>query len=77
MAMTTMVAGALAAASWGKSMAKETQESACVVAMAMAALANFLVSSLNLIYIAGGQRMANNLSMKKSSISGNRYLDYS
>ncbi len=76
MAMTMMGARALAAASWGKSVAKETGESACAVAMATAALADFLVSSLNLIYIAGGRRMADNLSTKKSSICGNQYLDY-
>ncbi len=74
--MTMMVARALAAASWGKSVAKETQESACAVAMTMVALADFLVSSSNLISIARGRIMADNLSMKKSSICGNRYLDY-
>jgi hypothetical protein len=71
MAMTTMVARALAAASWGKSVAKETQESMCAVAMATAALADFLVSISNLISIAGGRRIPDNLSMKKSSIHGN------
>jgi hypothetical protein len=76
MAMMMMVASALAAVSWGKSMAKETQESACAVAMTMATLADFLVSSLNLISIAGGRRIPINLSIKKSSICGNQYLDY-
>ncbi len=55
MAMMMMVARALAAASWGKSMAKETRESTCAVAMATAALADFLVSSSNLISIAWGR----------------------
>jgi hypothetical protein len=76
MAMTMMVARALAAASWGKSVAEETQESGCPVAMATAALADFSVSSLNLISIAGGRSIPDNLSMKKSSICGNQYLDY-
>ncbi len=76
MAMRMMVTRALAAASWGKSVAKETQESTCAVTMATAALADFSVSSFNLISIAGGYRMANNVSMKESSICGNRYLDY-
>ena len=77
-----MVAIALAIARLGDSEAKETRASACAVAMATAALADFSVSSSNLISIAGGGRKAvirdesNNLSMKKSSIGGNRYLDY-
>jgi hypothetical protein len=77
-----MVAIALAIARLGDSEAKETQVSACAVAMATAALEAFSVSCSNLISIAGGGRKAviqdesNNLSMKKSSIDGNRYLDY-
>ena len=35
-------------------MAKETQESACMAAMATSALLDFSVSSSNLIYIAVG-----------------------
>jgi hypothetical protein len=54
--MTMMVARALAAAREGKSVAKETRENACAVAMATAALAALSVSSLNLISIEGGQR---------------------
>jgi hypothetical protein len=77
-----MVAIALAIARLGDSEAKETRESVCAVAMATTALADFSVSSSNLISIAGSGRLAmirdesNNLSMKKSSIDGNRYLDY-
>jgi hypothetical protein len=47
--------------------------------MATAAFAVFLVSSSSLISIAGGAMGGteyNNLSMKKSSIGGNQYLDY-
>jgi hypothetical protein len=57
MVIRMMVKRALAAASWGKSLDKETWESACVVEMATAAVADFLVSSLNLINIAGGRRI--------------------
>ncbi len=41
-----MVARALAAASWGKSVANETRDSVCAVAMATSALEAFLVSSI-------------------------------
>jgi hypothetical protein len=51
-----MVARALATAREGKSVAKETRENVCTVAMATAALAALSVSSLNLIFIAGGRR---------------------
>jgi hypothetical protein len=54
--MTMMVARALAAAREGKFVAKETQENACAVAMATAALVALLVLSSNLISIAGGRR---------------------
>jgi hypothetical protein len=44
MATMMMVARALAIASWGESVAKETRESACAVAMATASLVDFSVS---------------------------------
>jgi hypothetical protein len=54
--MTMMVVRALVAAREGKSVAKETWENACAVAMATAALAALSVASSNLISIDGGQR---------------------
>ena len=57
--MTMMVARVLAPASWGESVARETPDSVYVVAMATAALEALLVSSSNLISIAGAWAASN------------------
>ena len=72
-------ARALAAASWLDLVPSETRQSPYAAVMAMAAFAVFSVSSSSLISIAGWQLGAPKtivLSMKKSSIDGNGYLDY-
>ncbi len=52
--MMTIRAMVLAAVSWGKLLCLDTRQSVYAAAMATAAQVAFLVSSLNLISIAGG-----------------------
>jgi hypothetical protein len=72
--MMTIRAMALAAANWGKLLCLETRQSAYAATMATAARVAFLVSSSNLISIAGGDGglKEDNLAMKKSTIDGNQ-----
>ncbi len=72
--MMTIRAMALAVASWGELLCLETQQRAYAAAMATATRVAFLVSSSNLISIAGGNGglKEDNLAMKKSTIDGNQ-----